>query len=101
MKLLLTLFVMLLGTLSLVAAQKAVIVRYPKGTPKSAIEAAMRSVQKAGGTVRPLFFINAFSAKGPESALALNEITTQSQGYTPTIEDDGIMTIQGQKQQNI
>jgi hypothetical protein len=57
MKFIINIFVMLLSAAALVAAQKAVIVRYPKGTPQSAIDSAMRYIQQHGGTVTPLRII--------------------------------------------
>lgn len=63
MKTVITFIIMLLGFLSMVAAQdKRVIVRYPPGTPQSAIEAAMQSIKDAGGEARPLWIIKQASS---------------------------------------
>ncbi|GAB1193153.1 hypothetical protein APSETT444_002356 [Aspergillus pseudonomiae] len=74
---------LLLGCLTLSLANP-IVVTYPKDTPPSVLEDAMKSVISA-----PL---SGFSADAPESAV--QKISVQSAKYNPTIEKDLTVSIQ-------
>ncbi|KAE8405245.1 hypothetical protein BDV37DRAFT_281916 [Aspergillus pseudonomiae] len=83
---------LLLGCLTLSLANP-IVVTYPKDTPPSVLEDAMKSVISAGGHITHKFeIINGFSADAPESAV--QKISVQSAKYNPTIEKDLTVSIQ-------
>ncbi|RAH77977.1 hypothetical protein BO86DRAFT_321836 [Aspergillus japonicus CBS 114.51] len=67
----------------------SVLVSFPAGTPDSVLQQAKDSVLNAGGQITHEF---RFSADCPEEAL--QQISTQSAAYKPTIEQDQIVSIQ-------
>ncbi|KAE8350747.1 hypothetical protein BDV28DRAFT_138510 [Aspergillus coremiiformis] len=81
-----------LGYLSLALANP-IIVTYPKDTPPSVLEDAMKSVTNAGGRITHKYqSIRGFAADAPESAV--QQISVQSAKYNPTIEKDQTASIQ-------
>ncbi|KAE8357662.1 hypothetical protein BDV27DRAFT_138919 [Aspergillus caelatus] len=84
--------ILFLGCLS-VSLANPIVVTYPKDTPPSVLENAMKSVIDAGGRITHKFqLINGFSADAPESAV--QQISVQSAKYNPTIENDLPVSIQ-------
>ncbi|KAL2863580.1 uncharacterized protein BJX67DRAFT_384581 [Aspergillus lucknowensis] len=81
-----------LGLVPLVLAN-SVLVTYPKNTPDSVINSAKESIRQAGGTITHEYslVIKGFAADAPEAAL--QQISTQSALYKPTIEQDQPVSI--------
>ncbi|PGG95628.1 hypothetical protein GX51_08196 [Blastomyces parvus] len=74
--------------------EKAVLVSYPPDTPSSIIDDAIKAVQDAGGAITHRFeLIKGFAATAP--AAALDMISTLSEKYRPSIEEDQIVTLDG------
>ncbi|OJK03298.1 hypothetical protein ASPACDRAFT_76359 [Aspergillus aculeatus ATCC 16872] len=72
---------------------KSVLVSFPAGTPDSVLQQAKDSVLNAGGQITHEFtLIKGFSADCPEEAI--QQISTQSAAYKPTIEQDQMVSIQ-------
>ncbi|RAH44226.1 uncharacterized protein BO95DRAFT_416816 [Aspergillus brunneoviolaceus CBS 621.78] len=67
----------------------SVLVSFPAGTPDSVLQQAKDSVLDAGGQITHEF---SFSADCPEEAI--QQISTQSAAYKPTIEQDQMVSIQ-------
>ncbi|KAL5338786.1 hypothetical protein BJX70DRAFT_365652 [Aspergillus crustosus] len=84
--------VVALGLLPLAIAN-SILVTYPKNTPNSVIENAKDSFRKAGGVVTHEYslVIKGFAATGPEEAI--QQISTKSTAYQPTIEQDQPVSI--------
>ncbi|KAJ5293291.1 uncharacterized protein N7443_009244 [Penicillium atrosanguineum] len=91
------LFTALLGLLPLALAAKAlksVIVTFPKGTPSGVIDQAKDSIVASGGVITHEYhLINGFAADAPVNAL--QTLSTQDTQYKPEIEEDKIVTING------
>ncbi|KAL2809537.1 hypothetical protein BJX63DRAFT_435101 [Aspergillus granulosus] len=75
------------------ALAKSVLITYPKDTPDSVINEAKDSIRKAGGTITHEYrlVIKGFAADAPEAAI--QEVSTQSTLYKPTIEQDQPVSI--------
>lgn len=99
-------------TVTAVAPQKAIIVTYPKHTPDSVVQDAMKAIKEAGGVITheyskfeffhciresPLTAVpdlfKGFAAKA--SAKALETVTTLGAEFNPVIEEDSIVSIDG------
>ncbi|KAJ5090389.1 hypothetical protein N7532_009073 [Penicillium argentinense] len=106
------LYTIILGLLPLaLAAQslKSVIVTFPKGTPARVIDQAKDSLVASGGVItheylrlsQSMALINprtnvlssGFAAEAP--ATALETISTQSEEYKPIIEEDQVVSANG------
>ncbi|OQD80552.1 hypothetical protein PENANT_c034G04763 [Penicillium antarcticum] len=87
----------LLGALPMVLAAKvlkSVIVTFPKGTPDSVVTRAKDSLVASGGVITHEYhLINGFAAEAPVNAL--QSLTTQDTRYKPDIEEDKIVTANG------
>ncbi|KAL4786701.1 hypothetical protein BJX76DRAFT_320517 [Aspergillus varians] len=81
-----------LGLLPLALAS-SILVTYPKDTPDSVIDSAKDSIREAGGFITHEYsvLIKGFSATAPEEAI--QQISTQSTAYKPTIEQDQTVSI--------
>ncbi|KAJ5562314.1 hypothetical protein N7535_003233 [Penicillium sp. DV-2018c] len=85
--------------LALAESFKSVIVTFPKGTPDSVVLKAKESLVASGGVVTHEYhlikydFKWGFAADAPVSAL--NTLSTQDVKYCPTIEEDKIVTANG------
>ncbi|KAL4900038.1 hypothetical protein BDW74DRAFT_162584 [Aspergillus multicolor] len=75
------------------ALAKSFLVTYPKDTPDAVVDSAKASVRKAGGVITHEYslVIKGFAATGPEEAV--QQISTQSTAYKPTIEEDQTVSI--------
>ncbi|KAL4868220.1 hypothetical protein BDV12DRAFT_169958 [Aspergillus spectabilis] len=84
--------VVALGLLPLAIAN-SILVTYPKNTPDSVIDDAKDSFRKAGGVITHEYslVIKGFAATGPEEAI--QQISTKSAAYQPTIEQDQPVSI--------
>ncbi|KAL4941013.1 hypothetical protein BDV06DRAFT_195462 [Aspergillus oleicola] len=82
-----------LGLLPL-ALSKSILVTYPKDTPDSVIESAKQDVKNAGGTITHEYslVVKGFSASDA-SEEAIQQISTQSTTYKPTVEEDQTVSI--------
>ncbi|KAL4767352.1 hypothetical protein BDW60DRAFT_200304 [Aspergillus nidulans var. acristatus] len=71
----------------------SILVTYPKDTPDSVIESAKDSVRRNGGVITHEYsvVIKGFAATAPEEAI--QQISTQSTAYKPTIEQDQTVSI--------
>ncbi|KAL4875566.1 hypothetical protein BJY04DRAFT_201663 [Aspergillus karnatakaensis] len=75
------------------ALANSILVTYPKDTPDSVITEAKDSFKKAGGVITHEYslVIKGFAANGPEEAI--QQISTKSTAYQPTIEQDQPVSI--------
>ena len=101
-------------TVGAIAPQKAVIVTYPEHTPDSVLRDAMNAIEEAGGVITHEYsmsrsippqieyalmltsvtdLIKGFAAKA--SAKALQTVTTLGAEFLPVIENDQIVSIDG------
>ncbi|KAJ0423840.1 hypothetical protein BJY00DRAFT_277526 [Aspergillus carlsbadensis] len=80
-------------TLLPLALANSVLVTYPKNTPDSVIDEAKDSIRKAGGIITHEYslVIKGFAADAPEEAI--QQVSTQSSLYKPTIEQDQPVSI--------
>ncbi|KAJ6001803.1 hypothetical protein N7522_007030 [Penicillium canescens] len=93
----LSLAAILLGALPMVLAAKvlkSVIVTFPKGTPDSVVTQAKDSLVASGGIITHEYhLINGFAAEAPVNAL--QTLATQDTRYKPDIEEDKVVTANG------
>ncbi|MCJ1257688.1 hypothetical protein MMC24_005514 [Lignoscripta atroalba] len=76
------------------APQKQVIVSYPKDTPETILHQAKAAIEAAGGVITHEYeLIKGFAATA--SAKALDTVSELSAEFSPTIEEDQIVTIYG------
>ncbi|KAL3477999.1 hypothetical protein BJX99DRAFT_225280 [Aspergillus californicus] len=75
------------------ALANSILVTYPKDTPDSVIESAKKSITEAGGTITHEYslVIKGFAANAPQEAI--QQISTESAMYQPTIEQDQPVSI--------
>ncbi|KAL2825430.1 hypothetical protein BDW59DRAFT_146203 [Aspergillus cavernicola] len=75
------------------AVANSILVTYPNDTPDSVIDCAKDSIRKAGGIITHEYslVIKGFAANAPEEAI--QQISTQSAMYKPTIEQDQPVSI--------
>ncbi|GLI72466.1 hypothetical protein PoHVEF18_000643 [Penicillium ochrochloron] len=92
MKFLLTTFLALLPLALAAKSLKSVIVTFPNGTPARVIDQAKDSLVAAGGVITHEYR-NGFAAEAPVNAL--QTLSTQDAAYKPTIEEDKIVTVNG------
>ncbi|KAJ5272844.1 hypothetical protein N7478_007969 [Penicillium angulare] len=67
---------------------KSVIVTFPKGTPSGVVQQAKDSL------VAAMLFFSGFAAEAPVNAL--QTLSTASTQYKPEIEEDKVVTINGE-----
>jgi hypothetical protein len=78
-----------------VAPRKAVIVSYPDETPDSIINHAMDVIREAGGVITHEYTLfKGFAATA--SAKVLESVSTLGEAYPPLIEEDGVVTVEGE-----
>ncbi|OOQ84086.1 hypothetical protein PEBR_31711 [Penicillium brasilianum] len=91
------LFTALLALLPLVLAAKSlksVIITFPNGTPDRVIDQAKDSLVAAGGVITHEYHLfPGFAAEAPVNAL--QTLSTQDAAYKPTIEEDKIVSVNG------
>lgn len=106
------LLALLAVTVSAVAPQKAIIVTYPEHTPNSVVQDAMNAIIEAGGVITHEYsesdapclsrksqlmttpdLFKGFAAKA--SAKALETVTTMGAEFNPVVEEDSIVSIDG------
>ncbi|KAJ9295359.1 hypothetical protein DTO271G3_6182 [Paecilomyces variotii] len=89
------LYSLVLGLLPIaqaVSPQKSFIVTYPKDTPESVLTTAKNAITEAGGLITHEYhLIKGFAAKA--SASAIENLSTFSSIYSPSIEEDQIVSI--------
>ncbi|KAJ5928045.1 hypothetical protein N7466_007001 [Penicillium verhagenii] len=74
---------------------KSVIVTFPKGTPSNVIADAKNALVASGGIITHEYtLINGFAAEAPVNAL--QTLSTESTEYKPIIEEDKIVTANGE-----
>ncbi|KAJ5937156.1 hypothetical protein N7454_004811 [Penicillium verhagenii] len=74
---------------------KSVIVTFPKGTPSNVIADAKHALVASGGIITHEYtLINGFAAEAPVNAL--QTLSTESTEYKPIIEEDKIVTANGE-----
>ncbi|KAJ5092693.1 hypothetical protein N7456_008554 [Penicillium angulare] len=74
---------------------KSVIVTFPKGTPSGVVQQAKDSLVAAGGVITHEYnLINGFAAEAPVNAL--QTLSTTSTQYKPQIEEDKVVTVNGE-----
>ncbi|KAF2397297.1 hypothetical protein EJ06DRAFT_169886 [Trichodelitschia bisporula] len=85
--------VLLFALITGAAAQlQAYIVSFPKDTPDSVVKDAKQAILDAGGKITHEYtIIKGFAAQAPASAMST--VSIQSSQYHPTIEVDGVASI--------
>ncbi|MCJ1374914.1 hypothetical protein MMC20_006147 [Loxospora ochrophaea] len=77
-----------------VSPQKQVVITYPKTTPQSVLDTAKAAITAAGGVITHEFqLLRGFAAKA--SVETLDTLHTISKQYSPTIEEDQVVTAYG------
>ncbi|KAJ5710689.1 hypothetical protein N7488_004845 [Penicillium malachiteum] len=95
MKLFISALMALLPLVMAAKALKSVIVTYPKGTPSGIIDDAKKAIVSAGGIITHEYHLfNGFAAEAPVNAL--QTLSSQSTQYKPEIEEDKIVSINGE-----
>ncbi|KAJ5693301.1 hypothetical protein N7462_002724 [Penicillium macrosclerotiorum] len=88
----------LLGLLPLVLAVKSlksVIVTFPPGTPQSVVDQAKDSIVTSGGVITHVYHLfPGFAAEAPVNTL--QTLSTQDAAYKPTIEEDKVVSANGE-----
>ncbi|GAD97320.1 conserved hypothetical protein [Paecilomyces variotii No. 5] len=86
---------LVLGLLPLaqaVSSQKSFIVTYPKDTPDSVLTTAKDAITEAGGLITHEYhLIKGFAAKA--SASVIENVSTLSSAYSPSVEEDQVVSI--------
>ncbi|ERF75902.1 hypothetical protein EPUS_01268 [Endocarpon pusillum Z07020] len=81
-------------TVIAVAPQKAVIVTYPDDAPDSVLDQTKKEIERAGGIITHEYkLIRGFAAQA--STRALEAVQALSSQYLPLIEEDSIVSIDG------
>jgi hypothetical protein len=112
MRLFLILFALIAAVLAVKPAQKPVVVTFADNTPSSIIDKAMAEIEAAGGKITHEYcktgnqalsqgswadmitaLIKGFAAKVSE--VTLNKISEMAAEYSPFIEDDYVVKIDG------
>ncbi|KAJ5443662.1 uncharacterized protein N7458_007534 [Penicillium daleae] len=94
MKFLLTGLLALLPLALAAKSLKSVVVTFPNGTPARVIDQAKDSLVAAGGVITHEYHLfPGFAAEAPVNAL--QTLSTQDAAYKPTIEEDKIVTANG------
>ncbi|MCJ1477355.1 hypothetical protein MMC13_006026 [Lambiella insularis] len=71
--------------------KKQVIITYPNNTPDSVLDEAKVAITSAGGIITHEYeLIRGFAVKA--SAKVLDKVNTLSKEFSPTIEEDSIVT---------
>ncbi|KAJ4378668.1 hypothetical protein N0V86_005539 [Didymella sp. IMI 355093] len=84
------------ATTMAVAPQRSVIISFPNETPDHIVEEAKEGIRKAKGVITHEYnIIKGFAAQAPASALEF--VTTMGEQYKVEIEEDGIVTTQGEE----
>ncbi|KAF2855291.1 hypothetical protein T440DRAFT_464565 [Plenodomus tracheiphilus IPT5] len=79
-----------------VAPHRSVIISWPNETPDHVIEEAKEAIRKAEGEITHEYnIIKAFAANAPASVLEF--VSALSDVYKCEIEEDGVVTTQGQQ----
>ncbi|CRG83217.1 hypothetical protein PISL3812_00568 [Talaromyces islandicus] len=90
-------FVLILGLLQgvfAVESQKSVIISFPDNTPDSVILEAKKTITDAGGWITHEYnLFKGFAAKATSNAL--QTISTTSTNFLPVIEEDQVVSING------
>ncbi|KIW93029.1 uncharacterized protein Z519_06878 [Cladophialophora bantiana CBS 173.52] len=74
--------------------QKPVVVSFPANTPSSIIDKAIAEIEKDGGIITHEYsLIKGFAAKVSE--VTLDKISALAEAYSPYIEDDYVVNIDG------
>ncbi|RAO70640.1 uncharacterized protein BHQ10_006652 [Talaromyces amestolkiae] len=91
------LIVLILGLFQIVLAvqvQKPIVVSYPDNTPDSVLNEAKKAITDAGGWITHEFnLFKGFAAKASSSAI--ETIQASSANFLPVIEEDKIVTVDG------
>ncbi|KIW79208.1 hypothetical protein Z517_05820 [Fonsecaea pedrosoi CBS 271.37] len=88
------LFAFFVAVFALPPPQKPVVVSFPDDTPSSVIDKAIAEIEKDGGIITHEYsLIKGFAAKVSE--VTLNKISEMAQAYSPYIEDDYVVSIDG------
>ncbi|KAJ4357072.1 hypothetical protein N0V95_002810 [Ascochyta clinopodiicola] len=78
------------------APQRSVIISFPNETPDHIVEEAKEGIRKAKGVITHEYnIIKGFACQAPASALEF--VTTMGEQYKVEIEEDGIVTTQGEE----
>ncbi|KZM24603.1 uncharacterized protein EKO05_0008699 [Ascochyta rabiei] len=84
------------ATTMAVAPQRSVIISFPNETPDHIVEEAKEGIRKAKGVITHEYnIIKGFAAHAPASALEF--VTAMGEQYKVEIEEDGIVTTQGEE----
>ncbi|KAK1145473.1 hypothetical protein N8T08_004348 [Aspergillus melleus] len=76
-----------------VALAKSIVVTFPKDTPDSVVKDARQAIIDAHGEITHDYqLIKGFAATAPDEAI--QQLSTKSSEYHPTIEDDTIVSTQ-------
>ncbi|QKX64317.1 uncharacterized protein TRUGW13939_11491 [Talaromyces rugulosus] len=85
---------LLQGALAVKAQQKSVIITFPDDTPDTVMLEAKRTITDAGGWITHEYnLFKGFAAKA--SSNALQTISTASTNFLPVIEEDQVVSVNG------
>ncbi|PSN68389.1 hypothetical protein BS50DRAFT_492475 [Corynespora cassiicola Philippines] len=91
------LFALLAACTMAVAPLKSVIVSFPNDTPDHIVDEAKEAIRKAGGQITHEYnIIKGFAAHAV--ATSLETVSTLNTQFAATIEEDGVVTTQNDKE---